>query len=131
LPQLSPHPVDLVVREGDSARHGHARTLLSQRRISLLPEHVTKVGDGKAELRHARRGRRADAGESRNDGRRFVVAAPVKERREQAQRRSELGDVCGVVVVADGKSNIVERYQRFAVCAIDPIQCHRQRHGQV
>ena len=87
--------------------------------------------DGGVELRYTRRGRRTDTCESGDDGRRFVIAAPVKEGHEQAHRRPELGDVGGVVVVADGESNVVERYLRFTVCTLDPIQCHCQRHCQV
>ena len=117
--------VDLVVCVGHNLGGGHRLTLAGERFVGLVAEHITKVSDRSADLRDRRRGEGIER-ETCNGRRRFMASEPVEEGGEHHQGYADHGGVAGLVVVADGHSDVIERSRRVAVLGLERGQTGRQ-----
>ena len=97
----------------------HRFALVGERFVGRLAEDFAEVGDRGGELADCRRGDGIEC-ETGDGGCRFEASEAVEEYRESCQGETDVGDVAGVVEVADGQSDVIERRQRVAVFGLKP-----------
>jgi hypothetical protein len=117
--------VDLVVCVRRHHGGGHRLTLVGERFVSLVAEHIAQVRDRGAELGESRRGEGTEC-ETGDGGCRFVASEPVENTGKDGQRDADRRGVARIVVVADCQSEVIERGQRVAVFGLGVGQTGRQ-----
>jgi hypothetical protein len=117
--------VDLVVCVHHHGGGGHRLALAGERFVGRLTEDVAEVGDRGGDFGDPRCGEGTE-GEAGDGGRRFAASEPVEKSGEPRQRAAQIGGVAGVMVIADGQSEVIERGRRTAVLGLGAGQTERR-----